>query len=237
MDLVIILRVLAKHRILTGAGIIFAVAVGLLAGRSSAETSVSGAATMRVLLDTTDSQVAEAQTRASDVLASRAALLGDALAADGERAALAAAAGVPAEQLTVLGPMALAQPAVTTPLVKEVSSGALAPSTPYIIDLFADGQTPVIAIEAYAPDRAQAARLAEAAKEGLKSLLVTLDSTGSKGFAIENVSSLRTEEVVVAARRKVMMLAGAMAAFGFWCVALVFLVGIVRRLRGAVQPA
>src|SRR5919199_1890517 len=101
-------------------------------------------------------------------LAWRAALLSHLLAAGTGRQALARRIGVPVDQLAVVD-QELAAPAVPSSLPKAVSA-AIVPRAPYAVSVsMPNGAVPIIAIEAYAPDRSGAVRLARASAQLLQS--------------------------------------------------------------------
>ena len=234
MELVGILRVLWDRRIIVALGVVVAVAVGLLAGRQSGAGGAagsSGVGSVRLVLDTADSQLVEAAPKGADTLSMRAGLLANAMATDMGTSVVARDAGVADEQLVVLGPAATRTPAVETPLVRQVAQATSNPNVPYVVKVSADDVTPIIAIDAYAPDASEVARLTRAAVAGLRSLLVEEDGTKSRGFVLEPIAPLRTEEVPTGAHGPLPMLGAALATFLFWCVCIVLAVGTARGMR------
>jgi hypothetical protein len=242
MELVAILRILWDRRIVVALGVVVAVAAGMLAGRQSQGDAggASGVGYLRMVLDTSDSQLVEAAPKGAESLPTRATLLADTLATDTGTSIVARAAGVPREHLVVLGPAATRTPVVDSPLVARVGEAAAVPAAPYVVDVIADGQTPIVLIGAQAPDRARAARLARAAAAGLRSLLLRKDGTRSRGFVLDTVTPLVTKAVVSRPRTRLAMTAAAAATFGCWCVCVVLGAGIagrMRRRRTAARPA
>jgi hypothetical protein len=233
MELVAILRVLWDRRVVVAVGIVVAVGVGMLAGRAAQAggTGASGVGYLRMVLDTADSQLVEAAPKGAESLPTRAALLANALATEAGTAMVAREAGVAKEQLDVVGPSATRIPVVDSPLVTRVSAAASAPVAPYVVDLIADEQTPIIMIGAKAPDVARTARLTRAAAAGLRSLLVAKDGTRSRGFVLDTVTRVTTRRVVSRPRTRLAMAAGAAATFGFWCVCVVLAAATARRMR------
>jgi hypothetical protein len=232
MELVGILRVLWDRRIIVALGVVVAVAAGLLAGRGAGSAAgSSGVGSVRMVLDTADSQLVEAAPKGADTLSMRAGLLANALATDMGTSVVARDAGVADAQLVVLGPAATRTPAVETPLVRQVAQVTANPNVPYVVKVNADDVTPIISVEAYAPDASEVARLTRAAVAGLRSLLVAEDGTRSRGFVLEAVAPLRTEEVPSGAHGPLPMLGAALATFVFWCVCIVLAVGAARGIR------
>ena len=232
MELLAILRLLWDRRYLVGLGVLVAIGAGLAAGSGRTAQVGSGLGSLRMVLDTSDSQLLEAAPVGATTLPTRAALLADTMTTDGSRALVARAAGIPVSQLTILGPAATSPPIAPDPLVTQVSATAATGSTPYVVDVIADDVTPIISIAAYAPDRARAGRLAAAAGGALRSLLVTEDGTRSRGFVLETFSPVRTRQIPGAAtHRRVLMAGGAIVVFALWCSCIVIIAGISRRTR------
>lgn len=233
MELLALLRLLWDRRMLVAIGIVLAVAVGLLAGRHRAATGSSALGSTRMVLDTADSQLVEAAPNGATTLSIRAELLADALSTDKGTARVAQAAGVPVGQLAVLGPAATTSvPQVSTPLVTAITSVATAPRSPYVVDLLADGMTPIISVAAYAPDRSRARKLAAAAAGALQSLLVEEDGSGTHGFALRTFVPVQTKQMPTASsHRRILMAGGAIFVFAFWCACVVLGTGVVRRAR------
>lgn len=237
MELVAILRILWDRRIIVALGIFVAVAVGLLAGRVSGAGGSSGVGVVRMVLDTTDSQLVAAAPKGADTLSMRAAWLADSLATDEGREAVARAAAVPSDQVLILGPATKREPMLETPLVSRVRDATSGSGAPYIVDLTADEVTPIITIVTHGADVSQAARLAQAAATGLRSMLVVGDGTQSRGFRLETVAPLRTEEMVSGSRRSIAMLGAALVIFVGWCVCIVLGVGLDRHMRRFAHAA
>ena len=240
MELVAIVRVLWDRKVIVALGAFVAVAAGVLAGQASSQGSLGGASwvgSARLLLDTQDSQLVTSAPVGADTLAMRAALLGDTLSTDGGRATVADAAGVPETELIVLGPSTRIEPPVGTPLVARTAAAGAASRARYVVEVFADQLSPVIAIEAHAPDRAGAATLVQAAAAALRSSLRVHDASQSRGFVLDTVSTIRTKHRVSASHRELLMLASTVVTFGVWCGSIVLCAGITRsRRRVASTP-
>jgi hypothetical protein len=234
MELVAIIRVLWARRILVGVGIIVAVAAGVLAGRKAdaGATSGGGAASMSLMLDTTDSQLVEAAPWESSDLPDRAFLLADVLPRDAAVGSVAHRAGVPVGQLLILTPAARNLPQVDSPLVAPTYQLESTAAAPYTVNVFADKTTPIVKLVTQAPDVASAARVTRAVAATLHSLAVHDDGHGEHGFVLRTVASLRTKALPAPSpHAQVLMVAGALATFVFWCTGVVLAHALVRRVR------
>ncbi|HEX4692753.1 MAG TPA: hypothetical protein VH276_18780 [Solirubrobacteraceae bacterium] len=236
MELLVMLHILWRRRILVGVGVLLAVAVGILAGSHVQATTNGGSvSSLRMVLDTVDSQLVAAAPNGSATLPTRALLLAETMATDRATRAIGRRGHVARGQLTVLGPSSRKIPPVDTPLVSQVYLLASSASTPYVVSVFADQVTPIITIEAQAADGARSATLARAAGTTLRSQLLLEDGHRSDGFVLDTVAPVRTKHVVTHSHRRLMMLAGAVGTFGFWCVCIVLGVALHRRAR-SVTP-
>jgi hypothetical protein len=244
LEFVLILRALWAHRlaVMVGAVLSMALAVftafGLTLGpvRAPGGQEVFGTAVMKVLLDTPDSQLVTANPKAADSLGVRAALLGDRLALDSSRAAIARKAGLRPDAVDVLGPSAWALPPVETPLSRRAAPLSILSDAQYIVGVHADSVLPFVTLETRAPTAGGAAKLAEAAAAELTTL-VTADP---HAYTADNMSEPATETIVVAQWRKVYSAGLAAVIFVLWCFGVVIVSGLVRRARrpvAAAQPA
>jgi hypothetical protein len=214
--------------------VLVAVAAGVLAGRKVEDRAapVSGQATVRMVLDTTDSQLVAAAPKGADSLPRRAALLADTVSTEAGTAGVARAAGVPRETVAVLGPAAISDPVLASPLVSRVSAVVASQGPPYVVDVKADELTPIITIEAHAPDVSRATKLTTATAARLRSLLVKQDGTRSRGFVLETVAPLKTKQLTSKTRpESLFMLVAAFATFACWCGCVVLATGVARRTR------
>jgi hypothetical protein len=231
VELVAILHLLWNHRVIVALGVVLALAAGLLAGSHGSPGRTTGVGTVRLLLDTTDSQLVKNDPKEADTLPRRAGLLADLLATDEGKAMLARSAGVPEEQLVILGPSARLEPQLRSPLVTRAFAAASVADAPFVVNVLASERWPIVSIEAYADNARRAGNLAEAAAASLQSLLVAADATHSRGFVLDVVAPLRsTQETIPSGRRRVMFIA-AVATFSLWCGCVVFVAGTARKRR------
>jgi hypothetical protein len=232
VELLAIGELLWKRRLLVAFGAVVAVAAALLVGRAMQGPGAGyGSGIVRIVLDTTDSQLVKADPVGAATLPMRARLLATKLAADDGRATIAAAAGVPRDELTILGPADKALPVIETPLVKQVGAAASGANAPYVVEVFTPEETPMITIKTSAADPAKAKRLAGAAEAGLRDLLIEADKSKSRGFVLRTVAPVRATLVVSPSRRPYIMLAAAMMVFCLWCASVVLASGLAARAR------
>jgi len=238
VDLAAVLGILWQRRFVVGLGIVVAVGAGLLLGqqikdRDAAAGSIVGS--VRMVLDTSDSQLVKAAPEGADTLPIRAALLANAMATKTASDVIARAAGVPAEQLVVVGPTAEKAPTLETPLVSQVKEATLSANAPFVVNVNADELTPIIAIETHAPEAAQVRRLTESAVAGLRSLLVAEDGSRSRGFVLDTAAPVRIERLANSSSATPVMIGGALATLLCWCIGIVVVVGRARTRR--LRPA
>ena len=235
MELLGAVLILWERRVVVAIGVIVAVAAGLLVDRASGASpggSIPGTGTVRVVLDTADSQLLKAAPRGADTLPMRASLLADTLASSAGKSLVARESGVDPFDLVVVIPAATKDPTSETPLVKRIAKVTAAVHAPYVVEASVDDVTPIISIKATAPDDAQVRRLTAAAVASLRSLLVAVDGSDSKGFVLDTVAPIRVERTPVESHAAVVMLGTALAVFCAWCLAVVVVVAVWRRSCG-----
>jgi hypothetical protein len=217
MELVALLRVLWHRRRPVLAGLAVALCVGVLASRGA--TTTVGVASGRVVLDTVDSQLVDAEPVGADTLAWRAALLADLMGGDAGRPRIARALGAPERDIAVVAPY-LNAPAKDTPLSRRATDAAAVTPEPYVVAIQAAEPLPIIRIDATAPSRDQAVRLARAAGDALKEAAAAhVDSPDLLGFVVEDVGPVRARTITEGPRR---VMAGVLALllFALWCIGL-----------------
>src|SRR3954467_2341371 len=159
MELVPVVRLLWRRRLPLAAGLLLAGVPAVVRRRTSAPSS--GVASTRVSLDTPKSMLVDTTPAGGTRLLWRAARVAHLVAGDAGRRAVAARLGVPVGQLAVVDPE-LAVPGVPSSIPKSVSEALVTPA-PYVLSAaLPNGGLPIISIEAYAPTRRAAGRLARA---------------------------------------------------------------------------
>ncbi len=169
MELLPLLRWGWRRRLVLIGALVASVAAFVALGGSRSSEATSAVAWTQVTLDTPHSQLAAAAPAGSDTLSWRASLLTHLMAADASKRELANRLGVTQNELGVVD-LGLSVPVIQTSMaVASAQAGSLV-ATPYTVDVFLPDPTlPVISIDAVAPQRSGAERLAVAAVAILKS--------------------------------------------------------------------
>jgi hypothetical protein len=218
MELVALLRALWRRRRLAAVGLGVAVCIAFLASRG--ETTTVGVASKRVVLDTVNSQLVDAEPVGADTLAWRAALLADLMGGDAGGPRIADQLGVPERDIAIFAPY-LNEPAKATPLSDRATEAAATTTEPYVVAIQAAEPLPIIRIDATAPDGDEAIRLAEAAADALKAASAAhVDTADLLAFVVEDVGPVRARTITEGPRR---IVAGVLALmfFTLWCIGVV----------------
>jgi hypothetical protein len=210
------LQMLWRRRLLVGLGVLAAAAI-FLAIEAGKTREVSVART-GVVLDTPSSQLTHVAPRGADSLGWRAGLLADLMTSPEARDRIARDAGVDPRLLRITDP-ALANPPVAASLPRSAAGAAAVTPEPYEVAVRFDRLVPVIAIEAAAPERSTAIRLAEAAASELKAGAPAPDAAGRWPFVVEDVGPVRIREIGGGSRTAVALAIGAFV-FAMWCAAI-----------------
>jgi hypothetical protein len=228
MELVAILRVLWRRRILVALGGLLTVAVVLLV--ANRESSHSGLASTRLLLDTPDSQLIHPLPEGAESLAWRASLLAEQMASKAVKRRIADHIRAPADALVVLEPR-LTEPTVPTPLSVRASEAAAATSEAYVLYVGFDDQLPIISLAARGPNRRAATRLTDAAVHALKAAgSPPRDSRELQPLVVDRVGPIRARQVV-SSPSPLVPVGIFIAAFGVWCACVVLIPSNIRRVR------
>jgi hypothetical protein len=240
MELIAIMRLLWRRRILVGIGLLAAAGVGLMTsngslpvpGTSKDAPPPARTASVRVLVDTDRSQLVAPAPPEADTVAARAVLLADVLAGDEARAAVARGAGLKPEQLAVIGPAATV-PTLSTKLAERTATVVEAAPEPFAVTVNADGELPIVSIDARAPDAARAKRLASAAAKALAGLTRPGDPTVRLGFVSQPLSKPVLAPVESRPGPAMIALAACLATFGLLCGCIVLASGLMPAPRRA----
>ena len=230
MELMMLLRVLWRRRILVGIGAVVAVVVAVAMGHGA--TPASGLAKTGVVVDTTASQlVTEAPTNAS-TLPWRATVLGMLLGTPDERAQMAREIGIPVDQLAVVD-TELVAPTIPASLPRAAAEAAAGTTEPYVLTVHTDDSLPIVWIEAAGPAPGAAARLADAAVHALQAGAPTHNTPELQGLNIHPVGATHVRAIPGGPGKK-KLLALAMIVFMLWIVGLTIgplVRGMARTLR------
>jgi len=233
VELVAILQALWRRKLLVLVGVVLAAAVGaLLFTRPAAKNSA--VAQTRVVLDTPKSQVVDASPSGADTLAWRAGLLADLMATEPVTKKIARELGVPHGDLAVVNP-ALEAPEAPSSLPKNAAKAAAVTEAQHVLVVRYDELLPIVSIEALAPSRAAATKLANAAAGELKAAATGSGTAEVQGFVVEQAGPVHVEDVS-APSGKLKALAAVIVLMGAWCAAVALLPGIARAWRAAGRP-
>jgi hypothetical protein len=228
LEILAFLRALWRRRLLVAVGA--AVAIALAVILSGGDSSRLGTASARVVLDTPDSQLVHAEPPGADSLGWRAAVLADLAATRPLKTQIARELRIPLDRLAVVAPQR-AEPSVATPLARSAAEAAAITPEPYVVAIRSRDPLPIISIDASAPSRSGAAKLAAAAETALVAASRTpADAYDVQEFLVERVGPIRTDEVVNAPRRVVGLVAAAVV-FGLWCLAVMVATSAAGRRR------
>jgi capsular polysaccharide biosynthesis protein len=232
VEFVPILRTLWRRRILVLLGALAAVALGVMA--AGGETTRSGTASTRVVVDTEKSELIYQNPSGHDTLRWRADLLADLLASGPLREQVATQAGIRAKELAVVLPP-LAVPVVPSTLPSRASKVANSVLDKYILTVHVDDVAPIISIEAAAPSRRAAARLAGAASATLQKTGTPAQVTrGIQGLAIESAGPVQSKEIVKKPKL-VLGFALVVCLFCAWCGAIALGPRLLEAWRGVAE--
>ena len=139
---------------------------------------------------------------------------------------MARAIGVPVDEVGS-SDVELGNPLVPAALPVAASQAASTLTLPYVLTVQTDNVLPIISLEARAPDRKRAARLAQAAIQELQAGIAQHDVSQLKGLRIKEVNPIKTRDLTAKSSRT-RTLAVAVVVFGLWWAG----VALERRLRG-----
>lgn len=233
MELIALFQVLWRCRVMVVVGAIVAGTLGFLVMRGP-ETHFS-VASARVVLDTSHSQLVDADPTGADTLAWRAALLADLEGDPAQRNRIAREMGISGRQLAITAPYRSA-PTIATPLPLQALEAAATTSEPYVVAVQGAPTLPIIAIDATAPTTPRAAKLASVAADALKAAAAADRSKrGVLRYTVEPMGPVKARQVVNRPRKLVGLGASAVV-FGVWCFLLVVLIGARRVIRSWRVP-
>lgn len=237
MELVAILRVLWRRRLVVGAGALLALILALNGAytvsfsspvlRSRATTT--GVAAETAFVNTSQSLVANAYAKGAESVVQRAGLLGNLLASQPARAALASRLGVAASEVEVAAP-GVGFPPVTTTLAEQATEVSR-PGSPYVVTLSEDLTLPILTLVAAAPDERRASALVHASIAELASLGARTPALG-RNLEVERVG-IGSVYSKTSGGSKVKAVLVAFFFFVLWCVGVAAFDAFSRRRRRA----
>jgi len=168
MELVSILQRLWRRRLFTGAAVAITLVIAIALARGSSPSA--GLATSSIVVQTPQSQVVDENATGAENLPARVALLANYMATNTMKDRIAAAAGVPADQLAIID-NELSTPLVPTPLPSRLAGYTPAGGPYTLVVADDDPQLPFVQLQASAPDEPSAARIVEAAERALAAVV------------------------------------------------------------------
>jgi hypothetical protein len=216
MEVIIFLRLLGQRKIRVGIGAVVALAVAV--GLGGSPTAPSGFAKTHVLIDTPRSELVANASVGMDSLWWRATLMAMRLGTDPARQQMAREIQVPVGQIAVTD-LELTVPNVPAALPVAATQAATVTPQPYVLTVQTDDVLPIVWIQAAAPDRAGAVRLAQAAVHALQAGASPRDTPQVQGLNIEQVNPIDAIEIPGGAGRSTMA-AIALVIFVLWCLGL-----------------
>jgi hypothetical protein len=215
---------------LVAIGMLAAIAVGVLASRGEAKQT--GTASARVVLDTAKSQLIYRDPSGGDTLGWRGVLLAELAGSRPVADRIAKEVGIRRKQLVVVYPD-LAEPVMPATLPSRAAQAARVTSQKYVLTVRFDDVLPIISLDAQAPDRAAAARLAEAATSALKAVGTSEPVTAQiQGLVVERVGPVHSK-AVIDRPQPLLGVALAVSLFGLWCAGVALVPRLVSAWRSA----
>jgi capsular polysaccharide biosynthesis protein len=177
MELSAIARTLRARWKATALVCVLAVLVAAVARLSSHNVS-TGAATIQILVDSPSSELANLNQDPAPLI-SRASVFAQVMTSDTVVKDIAAAAGLPADQITAQGPYSGSGQVLNSITPAEARSSQLvAESAPYRLTFLAQQNEPVITATVQAPTELAAARLAGAVFTGVQNYVAAAQQQG-----------------------------------------------------------
>jgi hypothetical protein len=244
MEIVSILKVLERHRLLVALGAALTILIALslaykvsfLPPSLASKQQTSGIATARVIIAARTQPAFDLESEITDTLGTRAALLADLLSADAVRARIARGAGLKPDEVAVLTPV-WGPPTIDIALPLSATEAASLAYEPYVLTVTSEGNIPIIALRATGRDPLRAAKVANAGIAAIDDLIAKR-SPGRPNIVVERLGPA-TAWTVSTGPKKAIAIAAAMVVFAVWCSAIVFLSWFTarRRRRRRTSPA
>jgi len=233
VELLPILHVFARRKIVIGLGVLAAIALGAVIG--GGPVLRAGVASTRLVFDTPESQLVFADPRSSDELLSRTVLLSQAVTTNEAERRIASRLGVPVDELVIVDALFVA-PAEPTTLPTAAADAALTRPERYSVIVRNDDFLPIITLEAHAPDRTAAVKLIAATKQVLLSPGGGSADNSRRFELAEQDPPTRAREVVDDSGY-VKALGVGLAFLGLWCAGVALLPGLGRGARRPISAS
>lgn len=247
MEIVSILRVLRRHRILVALGVVLTVLVALtmayqmsfLPPSLASKRQTSGLATAKVIIAARTQPAFDLDSHITDTLGTRAAILADLLSAEDVRARIARGAGLQPKQVAVLTPV-WGPPTIDVALPLAATEAAGLTYEPYVLTVTSEGNIPIISLRATGRDPIRAAKVATAGIAAIEQLIAAR-SPGRPNIVVERLGPAMARTIVTGPR-KAMAIAASMVFLAAWLIGIVFMSWFMarrrhtRRMSAAPQP-
>lgn len=230
MELLSVLRVLARRPLLVALGLLAAAVAGVATGEalSAPAERRSAVARSEIQIDTPNSLLVDL-VAIDSALRAQTVLLADQLAGSEQRAAIAHAAGIAPARLTVLRADAALPPRVS-PLATRAAEAAATARSAYVLTVSATTELPVISIRATGADSATVGRLAQAPTTVLQTL--TAAAAPGRGHSVRVLTPVEFVSDAVNGGRNVFKAVLAFIVLAVLsCIAIVILDGVARARR------
>lgn len=242
MELMSVLRVLARRRVLVLLGIVAAAVGGFAAtgaisfGPFGSPKRHSSVAHAQMQIDTPKSQIVDLEANTS-AIGTQTVMLADRLPKADVLAAIARTAGIAPSRLAVL-PTDAAQPAWVSPLATRAAEMASTTERAYVLKVTATGDFPVITVEAAGPRRATVARLARAPTTVLQRMTADGAANPQRRLSVRALGPVEFDDDVVSGGRHALVGALVFVVLAvMWCFAIVMATGVARWWRTAPGDA
>jgi hypothetical protein len=251
MEVVAMLRVLWRYRLLVVVAALLAALVGLsvayrigLPPKLESRQYHVGVGSVTALVDTPSSQIVDlGPDTGADIttLAARASLLANLMTSSPIKDEIASRAGVAPDELIAVSPAAAAPGAGAAPSVSGASVSAKNPKANILtakIPNLESGEIPIIAVSTQAPDAAAAARLANESIAVLKAHLQTVAGIDkvpdARRVVVRQLGQARSA-TVSRGPAPLMAMAAAFFVFVFGCVTILGVFALVNGWRRAAE--
>jgi hypothetical protein len=239
MELLSVANVLRRYWIAVAVGAVVALAVAWHAHHSAGGPlgTAGGQAAVEVQLDSRTPLIASTAGDQPETMAQLGVLMASSAAGSPVANRIAKTVGIPSYELDVEAPSfpplgvpgAPQQPDGVLPqLAAQQANSTLAP---YVVQLLPNYNVPIVAIQATAPSLPIATKLVSATVATVRS------DTGSDSLELKQLGPIVSKSTATTSSRLPKAALEGIAVWLVWCVAIVFLSGTIRGLRGLWRPA
>ena len=219
MELVHIIKSLWRSKALVAVGAVLALAVAVAFGMRG-QTVTGGTASADVLIDSQESAIGDLRHDTLPLVA-RSGILAQILGADGATHAIAHDAGIPVNEIAVIGPELTIEGVPDQASAERATK--LSESARYLVQIQHGDGIPVLTILTRAPTTAEARRLADATAAALKNYVADYQERAvipeKRRVTIRQLGPARAGEFKEAPSA-ILPFVVFLAIFGLWCFAI-----------------